>query len=236
MKNLMAQSATPTVAVFASDKGAGDAERASIMSQAAPFSPARGRVSSVLADGNSVAIPLVTSRPARGGEILIVADQKFALPRALSGVPLEQLADADARLARVAELADAFIGLPGSLASISNLYLSWLKGGWRRRRQAGGVLQPQQCFEVLRGYSADVLSHSIPHHERYVQFADSIEICGRGPTGWSTQVPLKPRVSRAAAAGLEQRHDIVAEPRMEMPPAYPRAGDRAAPAPDRARH
>ena len=31
------------------------------------------------------------------------------------------------------------------------------------------------AFEVLRGYAADVLSHSIPHHERYVQFAESIE-------------------------------------------------------------
>ena len=23
------------------------------------------------------------------------------------------------------------------------------------------------AFEVLRGYSADILSHSIPHHDRY---------------------------------------------------------------------
>ncbi len=175
MKNLMAQSATPTVAVFASDKGPGDAERASIMSQAGTFFARKGARIVCLADGNSVAIPLVTSARAAGGEILIVADQKFALPRALSGVPLEQLADADVRLARVDELADAFIGLPGSLASISNLYLSWLKGGGGAGGKPVVFYNRNNAFEVLRGYSADVLSHSIPHHERYVQFADSIE-------------------------------------------------------------
>jgi hypothetical protein len=28
---------------------------------------------------------------------------------------------------------------------------------------------------VLRGYAADVVSHSVPHHERLMQFSDSIE-------------------------------------------------------------
>jgi len=31
------------------------------------------------------------------------------------------------------------------------------------------------AFEVLRGYIADVVAHSVPHHERLVQFSDSIE-------------------------------------------------------------
>ena len=176
MRNPMAAPTTlPTLAVFASDKGPGDAERASIMSQAGTFFARKGARIIVLAEGETIAIPLVTSARAAGGDIVVIASEQFALPRALSGVPLEQLADADARLARVAELADAFIGLPGSLASISNLYLSWLKAGGGAGGKPVVFYNRNNAFEVLRGYAADVLSHSIPHHERYVQFAESIE-------------------------------------------------------------
>ena len=31
------------------------------------------------------------------------------------------------------------------------------------------------AFKVMRGYAADVLSTSIKNHDRYVQFADSVE-------------------------------------------------------------
>jgi hypothetical protein len=117
----------------------------------------------------------VTSARAAGGEIVIVGDESFSLPRALSGVPLERLADADARLARIAALADAFIGLPGSLASISSLYLSWLKAGGGAGGKPVFLYNRNNAFEVLRGYAADVLSHSVPHHDRLVQFSDSIE-------------------------------------------------------------
>ena len=167
--------ARPTLAVFASDKGPGDAERASIMSQAGTYFARKGARIVCLAEGNSIAIPLVTSARAVGGEIIVISDDKFALPRALSSVPLEQLSDADACHARVAELADAFIGLPGSLASISNLYLSWLKAGGGAGGKPVVFYNRNNAFEVLRGYAADVLSHTIPHHDRLMQFADSIE-------------------------------------------------------------
>lgn len=165
----------PTLAVFASDKGSGDAERASIMSQAGTYFARKGARIVCLAEGRSTAIPLVTSARAAGGEIIIIGDAQFTLPRALSGVPLEQIAEAEARHARVAALADAFVGLPGSLASISSLYLSWLKAGGGAGSKPVVLYNRNHAFEVLRGYDADILSHSIRHHERLVQFADSIE-------------------------------------------------------------
>jgi predicted Rossmann-fold nucleotide-binding protein len=165
----------PTLAVFASDKGPGDAERASIMSQAGTYFARKGARIVCLAEGKSIAIPLVTSARAVGGEIVVVGDESFALPRALSGIPLELLADPEARLARVAALADAFVGLPGSLASISSLYLSWLKAGGGGGGKPVLLYNRNNAFEVLRGYAADVLSHSVAHHERLIQFADSIE-------------------------------------------------------------
>ncbi len=130
--------------MFASDRGQGDAERASIMSQAGTYFARKGARIVCLTEAGTIAIPLVTSARAAGGDIVVVSEVGFALPRALSGVPLEQFPTADAQLTRVAALADAFVGLPGSLASISNLYLSWLKAGGRGRRQAGAALQPQQ--------------------------------------------------------------------------------------------
>ena len=168
-------SAGPTLAVFASDKGPGDAERASIMSQAGTYFARKGARIVCLAEGGSVAIPLVTSARAVGGEIVVIADEKFALPRALSSVPLEHFGAAEARLARLSGLADAFVGLPGSLASISSLYLSWLKGGGGTGGKPVVLYNRNNAFEVLRGYSADVLSHSVRHTERLIQFADSIE-------------------------------------------------------------
>jgi predicted Rossmann-fold nucleotide-binding protein len=171
----MIQPGKPTLAVFASDKGPGDAERASIMSQAGTYFARKGARIICLAEGRSVAIPLITSARAAGGEIIVIGDDQFALPRALSGVPLEQIADAEARLGRVAGLSDAFIGLPGSLASISSLYLSWLKAGGGAGGKPVLLYNRNNAFEVLRGYVADVVSHSVRQHDRLIQFSDSIE-------------------------------------------------------------
>jgi predicted Rossmann-fold nucleotide-binding protein len=176
MKALMGGTAgRPTVAIFASDKGPGDAERASIMSQAGTYFARKGARIVCLAEGRSVAIPLITSARAAGGEIMVISGDEFSLPRALASVPLEQFPEADDRLARVGALADAFVGLPGSLASISSLYLSWLKAGGATARKPVVFYNRNNAFEVLRGYVADVVSHSVPHHERLIQFSDSIE-------------------------------------------------------------
>lgn len=167
--------AKPTLAVFASDKGPGDAERASIMSQVGTYFARKGARIVCLAEGRSIAIPLVTSARAVGGEIVVIGDEDFTLPRALSGVPLERFPAATARHERVAALADAFVGLPGSLGSITDLYQSWLKAGGGPGGKPVVFYNRNNAFGVLRGFAADVMSHSVRHHDRFIQIADSVE-------------------------------------------------------------
>ena len=50
----------PTLAVFASDQGPGDPERASIMSQAGALLARRGARIVCLVEGNCVPVPLIT--------------------------------------------------------------------------------------------------------------------------------------------------------------------------------
>jgi len=163
----------PTLAVFASDKGPGDAERASIMSQAGAIL-ARHRCRIVcLADETLEAIPLVTSARTAGGNVLILADESFAPPAALAGVPIERIDDPEERLARLGQMAEVLVGLPGSLASSAALYRTWQRLGDRRRPVV--LLNRNRAFEVLRGFAADIFSHSIDHADRIVAFTDNID-------------------------------------------------------------
>lgn len=165
----------PTLAVFASDLGPGDPERASIMSQAGSILARRGARIVCLAEGEAIAVPLITSARAAGGEVLIIADNEMKIPAALADVPLERVGEREARIARIAALATVFVGLPGSLSSASNLYASWVKAGGGAGGKPVVLLNRNRAFEVLRGMAADVLSHSLRRHDRYVVFTDSIE-------------------------------------------------------------
>ena len=120
--SMMEPAATATVvAVFASDKGPGDPERASIMSQAGSYFARRGMHIVCLAENGIIPVPLITAARTAGGMVQIVADATSALPRALAGVTMEVVPDKAERLARVAQLAQAYVALPGSLASASAL-------------------------------------------------------------------------------------------------------------------
>jgi predicted Rossmann-fold nucleotide-binding protein len=165
----------PTLAVFASDHGPGDPERASIMAQAGALLARRGARLVCLAEGGSVPVPLITSARAAGGEVLILADATVKVPAALATVPLERLADSEERVARIATLAHLFVGLPGSLASAGSLYRSWVRAGGGTSNKPVVLLNRNRAFEVMRGMSADVLSHSMKRHDRIVVFTDSIE-------------------------------------------------------------
>ncbi len=165
--------AQPTLAVFASEQGPGDAERASIMSQAGAYLARRGARLVCLAEGDEFPTPLVTAARAAGGTVTLVADGDFVPPPAIVA-PVERHDDVDLRLDRVAELADVLIGLPGSLHSGSRLYQVWTRGGAAGRLPVV-VLNRNRAFEILRGFAADVLSHSVKRHDRGIQFADSVE-------------------------------------------------------------
>lgn len=145
------------------------------MSQAGTFFARKGARIVCLVDTLTIPVPLITSARAAGGEVVIIADEKAPLLPALQGVPIERLAEPGERLARVAMLADGYIGLPGSLASASNLYAAWVKGGGGQGGKPVVLFNRNHAFEVLRGYVADVVSHSRKGHEQVIQFADSIE-------------------------------------------------------------
>lgn len=165
----------PTLAVFASDQDRGDPERASIMSQAGAILARRGARIICLVEGNVLPVPLITSARSAGGEVLLVGDGEATLPPALAGLPVEHVAEPDARVARVAALAAAFVGLPGSLASAAGLYRTWVAAGAGASHKPVVLLNRNRAFEVVRGMSADVLSHSVKQFDRMAVFTDNVE-------------------------------------------------------------
>jgi predicted Rossmann-fold nucleotide-binding protein len=165
----------PTLAVFASDHGPGDAERASVMSQTGSYLARKGARIVCLAESEGLAVPLVTSARAAGGEVLVIGDEDFVMPAALTGVPLERIVDADQRLARLVDLTQVFVGLPGSLSSASRLFAAWVKAGGGAGGRPVVLFNRNRAFEAMRGMATDVLSHGIRRHDRFVQFTDSVE-------------------------------------------------------------
>lgn len=165
----------PTLAVFASDRGPGSPERASIMSQAGTYFARRGAAILCLEQNNLIPVPLITSARAARGQVTIVAAPAFNPPRALSSVPIERIADPEERLSYLGRHAHGFVGLPGSLASVAALYGSWVRAGGAESRKPVVFVNRNNAFEVIRGFAADVLSHSVSHSERLMQFADSVE-------------------------------------------------------------
>ncbi|KKB82704.1 hypothetical protein VW29_15480 [Devosia limi DSM 17137] len=171
----MMQAEAPVLAVFASDKGPGDPERSSIMSQAGTYLAKRGARIVCLAESGVVPVPLITAARAAGGDVLIIADATVMLPQALAGVSMEVVADRAERMARIGQMADAYVALPGSLASVSGLFGAWAAGRALGKHAPVVMLNRHRAYDAVRGFAADVLSHSLAGHERAVQFSDSIE-------------------------------------------------------------
>jgi|EndMetStandDraft_7_1072992.scaffolds.fasta_scaffold28443_4 predicted Rossmann-fold nucleotide-binding protein len=172
----MAPDAHPVLGIFVSDQGRGDAERATIMSQAGSYLARKGaRLACVIDRHDDIPVPLLTSARTAGAAVTLIADEQFSEPSYLSGVTVEHLATPQERLARLAALSTLYIALPGSLSSAISLYRTWVQGGGGAGRKPVVFLDRNGAFKVVRGYAADVLSTSIRNHDRYVQFADSVE-------------------------------------------------------------
>ncbi|MET3926231.1 LOG family protein [Devosia sp. 2618] len=165
----------PVIAIFASDRGPGDPERASLMSQAGTYIAKRGGRIVCLAERGLIPTPLITAARAAGGTVQIIADNSLALPPALAGINTEVLETRDERMARIAELAEAYVALPGSLASTTALFGTWTLAKAQGRKPPVVMLNRHRAYEVVRGYAADVLSPGLAGYDRVVQFADTIE-------------------------------------------------------------
>lgn len=165
----------PIIAVFASDKGPGDPERASLMTQTGTYFARRGARLVCLAEDGIVPVPLITAARSAGGSVQIIADTGIILPQALSGVAMEVISDKAERLGRINQLCSAIVALPGSLASTAALFNLWASARETGRSLPVVMLNRHKAFEVLRGYAADVLAPGLPGHDRAIQFADNVE-------------------------------------------------------------
>ncbi len=166
---------SPVLAVFASDRGPGDPERASIMSQAGTLFARRGASIVALSENGVIPVPLITAARTAGGQVQIVGDPSIVLPAALREVTLETLESREERLLRTAQLAHAFVALPGSLASATALFGAWAAAREQGRHLPVVMLNRHRAFEVMRGYAADVLSPGLPGFEKSIQFADTVD-------------------------------------------------------------
>ena len=160
-----------TVAIFASDKGPGDPERASLMGEVGRVFARKGARMLCLAEKGVIPVPLITAARMAGGAVEVVADASIVLPQALAEVPITVLPDQAERNAYLAGASVAFVALPGSLASVTSLFGAWASGTTR----PVVMLNRHRAFEVLRGFAADVLSASVANHDRNIQFADTVE-------------------------------------------------------------
>jgi len=169
---LMAQNPQITLAIFASDKGPGDAGRSSIMSQAGAYFAKRGAKLVCLAQKDMMPLPVITSARTAGGEVELIADESYVLPPALTGIAVQRIAEKKARFARISTMADCFVALPGSLQSVTNLYFCIAN---TKLDKPVVLLNHRNAFEIVRGFSVDVFAHTNPKAYKNLQFADNVE-------------------------------------------------------------
>lgn len=160
-----------SVAVFASDRGPGDPERASLMGEVGRYFARKGARMLCLAEDGVLPVPLITAARAAGGTVELVVDTSIVLPPALQELPVTQLPDRAARHAHLASNAAVYVALPGSLASIRALFGVWSAG----QERPVVMLNRHRAFEAIRGFAADVLAVSVSGYDRNIQFADSVE-------------------------------------------------------------
>ncbi|SMQ60860.1 hypothetical protein SAMN06295905_0437 [Devosia lucknowensis] len=160
-----------TVAVFASDKGPGDPERASLMSEVGRVFARKGARVLCLAEQGVLPVPLITAARTAGGQVEVVADASIVLPPALSGVPTTVLPDPRERHSYLANASVALVALPGSLASVTSLFGSWSSGTSR----PVVMLNRHKAFDVIRGFATDVLAASVSNYDRTIQFAETVD-------------------------------------------------------------
>lgn len=160
-----------TVAIFASDKGPGDPERASLMGEVGRVFARKGARMLCLAEKGLIPVPLITAARTAGGSVEVVADSSIILPPALNDVPITVIPVEQERHAYLAETSVVFVALPSSLASARSLFGAWSAGPSR----PVVMLNRHKAFEVVRGFAADVLAVSVANHDRNIQFAETVE-------------------------------------------------------------
>lgn len=161
-----------TLAVFASDKGPGDAGRASIMSEAGSFLAKKGVRILCPAGKGGISVPLVKSARAAGGEVLVFGNEEFKTPASLADISIERFQQTAQLYERLNSLSDAYLGLPGSLESVTGLFDTWLVGGGQK---PVALLNRNRAYEIMRGFAVDILAQGKKNWERDLQVSDNMD-------------------------------------------------------------
>lgn len=165
-------SASVTLAVFASEKGPGDAARASIMSEAGSFLAKKGVRILCPIGVDGINVPLVKSARSAGGEVLFFGDEDFVAPKGLSDIVAERFAAPAQLQERLHTLTDAYLGLPGSLSSVTSLFETWNSNGGQK---PVALLNRNRAYELMRGFAVDILAQGKPNWERSLQVSDNMD-------------------------------------------------------------
>lgn len=162
----------PTLVVFASDQGPGDAERTSIMSQTGKLLASKGVKLVFLVENGVVPMALLKSAFSRGAEVELICDGECDLPGGLKEVNRRTISEQNARYDALAEMADCFVILPGSLATAISHFQTVKELG---AKVPMVFLNQNKAFEIVRGISADVFVHTFPTAHKNLQFAENVE-------------------------------------------------------------
>lgn len=164
-----------TVAVFAGRLTAQEKGWEQVVSEAGRLcAENRWRVL-VLAEGDNLCRPLLQAARRAGAEVLVVADEVVEPASLPKGVLLEVIEDADTRLMRVSDVADGFLILPTTLASIRDLHKAWVLAGGGSGGRPVAMLNRNRAYEVFRGFTQDILNQSLANSDRLLMFADTVE-------------------------------------------------------------
>ncbi len=161
-----------SLVIFASDRGPGDAERTAIMSQAGNLLARNGARIVCLAEDGVFPLALLTTAHLAGADIELVCDRETELPPVLGDIEKTIIENGKARYETLAEKADCLVGLPGSLASVSSLFLTIAELETVRPMV---FLNRNRAYEIIRGFSSDVFFHSFQKAHRNVQFVETVE-------------------------------------------------------------
>lgn len=168
-------SAGPTLAVFSAAALPGDAEFTRVLSSAGSLFARNGARLVCLVENGAYCRPLVTAALAAGGVVTLLSDGSLGVDAFDAGVTVELVAEEEARLQHLSDLADAFVGFPAGVASVRALFNTWVLAGGGSGGKPVALLNRNRAYEVLRGYAVDVLAHSLGTSDKLVIFADSVE-------------------------------------------------------------
>lgn len=162
-----------SIAIFASDEGAGDPERSSIMAEVGFFLADKDVKTLCFAQNDSLCVPLITAINNAGGDITIFCEEGFVIPSALSDIKTELLSkNKKQKNQQINEASDAFIALPGSLLSAKSLFEIWVATD---REKPVALLNKNRAFEFMRGFNTDIISHKVKKVDQHIIVSDNIE-------------------------------------------------------------